>query len=699
MSEQLKQQGKNAFIEIDDYKVYIDVGATTLNQLQSLGIIPSHDLGTSGNRKPDRVILKKQGKKDNLFVIGENKDTKKFDTEQKQMDALKQAIEVAELFTAPRIPVVYCTDGSYYIYAVLKGKGKKQEYKMVKTEDGYIYSESLLFEHGNKETNEDSIGIIEQIIAKTDDDGRFVIDEEVNPSNLATRVWQKTWIAKKCKPEQALSLFIEMFILKYLSDLGIFGAHVTDSKGNEISFQEVYKRGKQHSLSYYFDTVRPYIKTLFPPNTESENFYPTTIINGLPLSQNDTDDSETFYGILVEFNSFGKLNNISKDFKTRLFEDFLKGTQIIADRGAYFTPRKVVQAIVDMADIPSYKGSQLTICDPACGVGGFIFEAMNKVKSKINLSQIHASTTKYVFQGFDINEDENHAITGVLGKANCLIYLSDKFASKPKLISGLSAFINQTLYSYKNTKLGSLSEIKKEEYDLILTNPPYVVSGSGDVKESLKKKGIGYKLHGAGIESIFVEKIVYELKQNGRAFIVLPDGIFNRGTDKKLRNFIYENCQVEAIIGLPLKTFFNTPKKTYVLVLRKIEKTQKEVLKVRKTFIYEAQSIGETLDANRFDDYQNNDLKRASTLFKSFVNLMNSIDYEQSEVIIESEIANWQKLNSVDLINEKDLATRDTWIFKKEKEEEKEEDKTDQMIAKLQSINSDIYQLISLLRS
>lgn len=662
MSEQLKQQGKNAYINIGEYTVYIDVGATTLNQLQELGIIPSVDLKGNGSRKPDRIILKKNAKKNNIFTIGENKDIKKFDNEEKRLEALNQAIEVAQLFKSPSVPIVYCTDGTYYVYAVLKGTGKKKEYKIVTTEDNYLFTDPLFFEHGNLELNEDSISILESILSKTNEEGKFIVDKEVNPSNLATRVWQKTWIAKKCKPEQALSLFIEIFVLKYLSDLGIFGNHITINGGHIISFEEVLTRGKQHALQYYFNTVRPYIKTTFPTNIETEYFYPTTIINGLPLNQNDSNDAETFYGILKEFNDFGKLTNISKDFKTRLFEDFLKGTQIIADRGQYFTPRKVVQAIVDMADLPSYKGESLSICDPACGVGGFIFEAMNRIKNKIDLQKIDNNNLIKI-HGYDINEDENHAITGVLGKANCLIYLSDKIALKPKLVSSLSKFMNKTLFSYKNTKLGSLSEIKKEEYDLILTNPPYVVNGSGDVKESLRKLNLGYQFYGTGLEGIFTEKIIYELKEQGRGFLVLPDGIFNRSNDKKLRDFIFNNCYIEGIIGLPLKTFFNTPKKTYILIVKKMKLKDKLNIKNRKTFIYESQSIGETLDKNRFDDFENNDLKFASKQFKKFISIINS-------EMINEELKEFDAISNCKIIDENDLFSRENWIFEISSEEE-----------------------------
>lgn len=50
---------------------------------------------------------------------------------------------------------------------------------------------------------------------------------------------------------------------------------------------------------------------------------------------------------------------------------------------------------------------------------------------------------------------------------------------------------------------------------------------------------------------------------------VVPDGIMNRSNDKKLRDFILEQCEIDAVISLPLNTFFTTNKKTYILALTK----------------------------------------------------------------------------------------------------------------------------------
>ncbi|WP_417301763.1 N-6 DNA methylase [Enterocloster sp.] len=52
-------------------------------------------------------------------------------------------------------------------------------------------------------------------------------------------------------------------------------------------------------------------------------------------------------------------------------------------------------------------------------------------------------------------------------------------------------------------------------------------------------------------------------------FCAYPDGIMNRSNDKKLRDFILEQCEIDAVISLPLNTFFTTNKKIYILALTK----------------------------------------------------------------------------------------------------------------------------------
>ncbi len=112
-----------------------------------------------------------------------------------------------------------------------------------------------------------------------------------------------------------------------------------------------------------------------------------------------------------------------------------------------------------------------------------------------------------------------------------------------------------------------------------------------------------------------MEWIVRALKPNGKAFVVVPDGLFNRKSDEKLRIFIKDECLIDAIISLPKKTFFSTPKKTYILAITKkqnLEQTQTEPV-----FTYLVSEIGESRDSYRFDIEQD-DLSDAVNQFNQF---------------------------------------------------------------------------------
>ena len=124
-----------------------------------------------------------------------------------------------------------------------------------------------------------------------------------------------------------------------------------------------------------------------------------------------------------------------------------------------------------------------------------------------------------------------------------------------------------------------------------------------------------------GVEGLFLEWIVRSLKPGRKAFIIIPDGILNRGNDKRLRQFILEECIIDGIISLPINAFYTTPKKTYILAItKKSEKSdieRKEINQSDPIFTYIVSNIGETLDVNRFP-IQENDLVEAVSLFNQF---------------------------------------------------------------------------------
>lgn len=379
-------------------------------------------------------------------------------------------------------------------------------------------------------------------------------------------------------------------------------------------------------LEFYASTIRVKIKELFPGNPKDK----TTIINGtIFVSKDDKAVSgyaTVFHKILKRFNDFGTLENIDYDFKSKLFETFLKESISKKNWGQYFTPLKVVRAIVNMADIePGMK-----ICDPACGVGKFLLEPILHSLNRLYVVGTDEDGNEKLLpqislSGFDKGFDKDEQKTIILAKANMLIYMSSMIKEHPGLTKQFAELFNNTFTLQTNSILGTLAKPITEEYDLILTNPPYVMSGSSNLKEEISKDDTlkkYFSISAMGIEGLFMEWIVRALKPGKKAFIVVPDGIMNRSNDKKLRDFILEQCNIDAVISLPLNTFFTTNKKTYILALtKKIAVNVGGVATLPKqttpVFTYLCSEIGETRDVYRFDIDQN-DLEIASDLFNMF---------------------------------------------------------------------------------
>ncbi|HAK12385.1 MAG TPA: N-6 DNA methylase, partial [Chitinophagaceae bacterium] len=135
---------------------------------------------------------------------------------------------------------------------------------------------------------------------------------------------------------------------------------------------------------------------------------------------------------------FGSLTKINKEFKTKLYESFLK--QEVEALGQYFTPRKVIQSVIRMAglDEPSFQYTGKRIADPFCGVGGFIVEILNmneKLRACYTPSSNGEIDLPFVLNGFDKGFERDDERTIILAKSNMLIYLAEILFSYPQSAS------------------------------------------------------------------------------------------------------------------------------------------------------------------------------------------------------------------------------------------------------------------------
>jgi len=633
MSEELIQKGlhKNG-LKISDFEYY-DLGATTLAQLKQYKIIPQKEYRKYSKRKPDALFVDRQNKKSvQVIAVIEFKKPDEFRNNKQQTEAIQQCNDVCQELDS-KVGII--TDGqiTLWINPCQKAKennyedktGKKRSYSFIRNEDKKDLSEPFLiqkvaetnYEKLNDETQNTLyyIGRITSCISENN--STLISTEEVDPLGLARSVWQDIYINTGKDPSKCLYNVVELFIFKFLSDLGVL-----KSPYDFGSLLNMYHNGNEEKdvLEYYARNSRKKIRELFPPGKDN-----TTIINGTIFVDSNGNpvlsQAYLFKKSLQKYKEFGSLKHVRKEFKTKLFETFLKQSKDKSRLGQFLTPRKVVSAIVDMSDVESLSDGA-RFCDPFCGVGGFLCESLHKTKRKEDFIPKNGKIKpKIVYHGFDKGSDDEEERTIILAKANALIYLSEALEKYPKLTNEFAKAFNEMFHLLTDSNLGTLKRIvdkEEEKYDLILTNPPYITSGVTSIRDEIKSEGLDqyYTTGSKGVEGLALEWIMRNLKKNGKAFVIIPDSILNVAQNKNIREYLLEGFFLNCIVSLPIKTFFNTPKKTYILgITKKNHKDQKQDFPV---FSYLVSNIGETLDINRFEIEGKSDLVKAKELFNSY---------------------------------------------------------------------------------
>jgi len=456
-----------------------------------------------------------------------------------------------------------------------------------------------------------------------------------NPGEMAERIWQHIWHATKDEPKECLLTFVELFVLKFLSD-----NLPTKYLPEALRFYELLldpqvfedQHGKS-PIEYYIEAIRPQIKRIFQDNTicadpsVGEIFglatvvSKTSIINGFSFLKSSATTpasyNQAFVEILRDFQRFGPLTNIDPEFKLQLYETFLKKSVRQAKLGQFFTPRNVVRSIIRMAQLETLAPGSVVL-DPAAGVGGFVLEPMLLEGKLRNNVTFQAGKPKQTIQFIGVDVDAN---THILAKANLLIHFAESVRDLAVTPDALNQLMAQTFVLMNtNETLGSLEYPPVEAVDVIMTNPPYVTQGSRIYKDTIDatpgtRNGIILKEYydriGLGLESLFLRYIVGALKPGGKAYVIVPQGLLTR-TELATKEMVLNECNLLASIALPRNTFFNTPQKTSILVL---EKRVTPVDERPDVFCAVVGSIGETLDYRRHPTPNDNTLAETADAF------------------------------------------------------------------------------------
>lgn len=248
-------------------------------------------------------------------------------------------------------------------------------------------------------------------------------------------------------------------------------------------------------------------------------------------------DSETWMGVNV-------------DVKGTIYEGLLERNagEVKSGAGQYFTPRALIQAMVKVVDPEPGE----TICDPACGTGGFLLAAYEHMKRKPAAQDRRVSERlrRETFRGYDIVPEVvrlcamNLYLHGIGGDTSPVL-AADALLTKPA-----------------------------QSWDIVLANPPFgkrqsfrIVNDEGGIDtERQDYVREDFTVTTGNKQLNFLQHIMSVLGPNGTAAVVLPDNVlFEGGAGEALRRRLLTEFNFHTLLRLPTGIFYKQGVKANVL--------------------------------------------------------------------------------------------------------------------------------------
>lgn len=209
-----------------------------------------------------------------------------------------------------------------------------------------------------------------------------------------------------------------------------------------------------------------------------------------------------------------------------IYETILKELQSAGSAGEFYTPRAVTDFMAQVIKPQIVE----TMADFACGTGGFIVSWLKELKKQVKTTEGEEAYSNSIY-GI-----EKKQFPYMLCVTNLLLHGLDV----PKVY-------------HANTLLHDVLDYTEDDkVDVILMNPPYGGSEKADVKNQFPDD-----LASSETADLFMSVIMYRLKQNGRAAVILPDG-FLFGTDNakvNIKKKLLREFNLHTIIRLPGSVF------------------------------------------------------------------------------------------------------------------------------------------------
>jgi type I restriction enzyme M protein len=236
------------------------------------------------------------------------------------------------------------------------------------------------------------------------------------------------------------------------------------------------------------------------------------------------------------------------DVKGDAYEGLLEknAADVKGGAGQYFTPRALIQAIVD---VMRPEPGQL-VNDPACGTGGFLLAVHD-----------------YISNHFTLDKDEKR-------------FLREQALTGTEIVDGTARLCAMNLFLHgiggeePVSVRDALSSKGSVEFDMVLTNPPFgkkssitVIGEDGDEqRETLIIVREDFWATTSNKQLNFVQHVRSVLRINGRAAVVVPDNVlFEGGAGEVIRRRLLHDCDVHTLLRLPTGIFYAQGVKANVL--------------------------------------------------------------------------------------------------------------------------------------
>lgn len=237
--------------------------------------------------------------------------------------------------------------------------------------------------------------------------------------------------------------------------------------------------------------------------------------DGVLLRQLINEINKIDFDNIKELHAFGEI-----------YETILKSLQSAGNAGEFYTPRAVTDFIVEMVNPKLGE----TVADFACGTGGFLTSTLNHLEKNMKNTEDRAEYNNAIY-GI-----EKKPLPHLLCVTNMLVHDIDN----PAIYNANS--LERNVREYKDN----------EKFEVILMNPPY-----GGAEGDAIKNNFPADLRSSETADLFISLIMYRLKENGRAAVIIPDG-FLFGLDNAkvaIKKKLFSEFNVHTIVRLPASVF------------------------------------------------------------------------------------------------------------------------------------------------